>query len=873
MADSMEREFVSAVEDWQESGEEEGEDEEEGSESESEEDDSGEIEEPKLKYERIRNTLEAILSKDAASCMAVHTKFMAVGTHWGMVHVLDLQGNTIAGKEFAKHSTTVNQISLDMNGDYLSSCSDDGRVAITGLYEDEYNQVQSFDCPVKSLALDPRFSKPNSGRQFVTGSDKLTLHEKGFFNRSKSTILHQAEGPIRIIKWRGCFIAWASDLGVKVYDLSSKRRITFIKKDHDEKLRPEIYPCKLCWKDNITLIVGWANTIKICVVKERRQLEGKDMPNRYVEIVNLFTTDFYVCGLAPMQDNLVVIAYMMDEAVEEEDGEDEGARRPQLKIITPLPEDYHVVSSDALSIRGFKEYRPSDYHLEYLEGEGVFYIVSPKDIVLARKRDMDDHIAWLMENEMFEEALAETKAHAKTLQRHKVLDVGRAYLNHLIAGGEFDKAASMCEPILGKHKELWEQEVFHFAKLHRLKAISPYIPRGDLRLSKAIYEMILNDFLQTDLEGFHQLIKLWPTDLYDLMTLVCAVQDRLLRDPDNRILMQTLGELYSYDQRYDKALAIYLKLGHKDVFPLIHRHNLFDSIQDKIVMLMEFDKEKAVDLLMENVNKVPVKKVVKQLEERPELLFHYLHALFQRHPNLSQDFQARLVPLYAEFARGELLPFLRRSRHCPMEVALAICEQRQFIPEMVFLLGRMGNTTQALKLIIEEMGDVDKAIEFAKEHDDTCLWDELIDASMDKPSFITGLLNNIGTHVDPIILIKRIKEGMEIPGLRDSLVKILQDYNLQISLREGCKKILVSDCFALLDRLNRIQKRGIQIEEDHHCDSCHNPILAGESQPSVIVFYCHHVFHEECLIAQNTEHCMICHSQRKGPGSSVAAFR
>lgn len=49
-------------------------------------------------------------------------------------------------------------------------------------------------------------------------------------------------------------------------------------------------------------------------------------------------------------------------------------------------------------------------------------------------------------------------------------------------------------------------------------------------------------------------------------------------------------------------------------------------------------------------------------------------------------------------------------------------------------------------------------------------------------AFITGLLNNIGTHVDPILLIHRIKEGMEIPSLRDSLVKILQDYNLQVSI-------------------------------------------------------------------------------------------
>jgi len=47
-------------------------------------------------------------------------------------------------------------------------------------------------------------------------------------------------------------------------------------------------------------------------------------------------------------------------------------------------------------------------------------------------------------------------------------------------------------------------------------------------------------------------------------------------------------------------------------------------------------------------------------------------------------------------------------------------------------------------------------------------------------AFITGLLNNIGTHVDPIILIQKIREGLEIPGLRNSLVQILHDYYLQV---------------------------------------------------------------------------------------------
>ncbi|XP_071478787.1 vacuolar protein sorting-associated protein 41 homolog [Diadema antillarum] len=849
-------------------------DDDEDDEDEDDDDDENEedADEPKLKYERISNTLESILNSDAASYLAVHTKFLAVGTHWGVLHVLDHQGNTISGKEFTKHTTTVNQVSLDMNGDYLASCSDDGRVAITGLYEGEHNQVQSFDRPVKAVALDPKFSRPGSGKQFITGSDRLVLHEKGFLGRSKSTILHHGEGPIRSIKWRASLVAWANDLGVKVYDMHSKRRITFIKRSHPETMRPELYRCNLCWKDDNTLLIGWANTIKICCVRERMTPESRDLPSKYVEITSMFTTDFTVCGLAPLNSDLVVLAYVTDGPKNE--GEDSGACRPQLKIITPSPDDYQLVTSDALSMRGFQAYRPNDYHLEYLEDEGVFYIVSPKDVVVARQRDMDDHINWLLQFEKYEEALAEARRHAKDLIKIKVQDVGRSYLNHLFSTGQFEKAASLCPSILGKNKELWENEVYLFAKLRKLKVISHYVPRGDLRLSKAIYEMILNEYLQTDIEGFHKLIKLWPPDLYDLMTLVSAVTERLTADPENRALMQTLGELYLYDQRYDKALAIYLRLGHEDVFKLIHKRNLFDSIQDKIVLLMRFDTKQAIEMLITNTDKVAVKKVVSQLQEDRRLLYLYLDALFQKDANQGRDFHAMQVELYAEFDRERLLPFLKTSNYYPLQQALDQCEQRNFTKEMVFLLGRMGNTKQALRLITEELKDVEQAIVFAKEHDDAELWDDLIDYSMDKPPFITGLLNNIGTHVDPIILIKRIKAGMEIPGLRDSLVKILHDYNLQIMLREGCKKILVSDCFSLMKRLNKIQKRGVrvQIDERQSCDCCHQPLQNSEPPPVTVVFYCHHTFHEECLLSQNMTHCLICHSQRRGPGSVASAF-
>lgn len=39
------------------------------------------------------------------------------------------------------------------------------------------------------------------------------------------------------------------------------------------------------------------------------------------------------------------------------------SERPQLRIIAPHMDYYEELSNDALSIRGFTEYRCNDYHL------------------------------------------------------------------------------------------------------------------------------------------------------------------------------------------------------------------------------------------------------------------------------------------------------------------------------------------------------------------------------------------------------------------------------------------------------------------------------------------------------------------------------
>ena len=45
------------------------------------------------------------------------------------------------------------------------------------------------------------------------------------------------------------------------------------------------------------------------------------------------------------------------------------------------------------------------------------------------------------------------------------------------------------------------------------------------------------------------------------------------------------------------------------VFDLIRKHQLFDSITDKIAMLMKFDRDKALQLFLENVDRIPVRNL------------------------------------------------------------------------------------------------------------------------------------------------------------------------------------------------------------------------------------------------------------------------
>ncbi|KAF8396489.1 hypothetical protein HHK36_018112 [Tetracentron sinense] len=904
-------------------GDDEREEEEEEDEEEEEEEEEGEEEEePRLKYQRMGGSIPSLLSSDAASCIAVAERLIALGTHDGTVHILDFLGNQV--KEFSAHTATVNDLSFDAEGEYIGSCSDDGYVVINSLFTDERMKFE-YHRPMKAIALDPDYSRKSS-RRFVAGglAGHLYLNSKKWLGY-RDQVLHSGEGPIHAVKWRKNLIAWANDAGVKVYDTANDQRITFIERPRRSP-RPELLLPHLVWQDDTLLVIGWGTSVKIAAIRTNQysgvngtQRHVPESSTKLVDIVASFQTSYFISGIAPYGDALVVLAYISEEEDDEKEfsstmpSRQGTAQRPEVHIVTWKNDE---LATDALPVHGFEHYKAKDYSLAHTPFSGssyaggqwaagdepLYYIVSPKDVVIAKPRtflyvlvirDAEDHISWLLQHGWHEKALAAVEAGQG---RSELLDeVGSGYLDHLIVERKYAEAASLCPKLLRGSASAWERWVFHFAHLRQLPVLVPYIPTENPRLRDTAYEVALVALATNP--SFHKdlllTVKSWPPVIYSVLPVISAIEPQLNTSSMTETLKEALAELYVINAQYEKALSLYADLMKLGIFDFIEKHNLHDAIHDKVVSLMILDCKLAVALLIQHKDLVPPSEIVSQLLavrnkcDSRYFLHLYLHSLFENNPHVGKDFHDMQVELYADYDPKMLLPFLRSSQHYTLEKAYEICIRRDLLKEQVFILGRMGNSKQALAVIINKLEDIEEhrdseqAIEFVTMQHDDELWEELIKQCLHKPEMVGMLLEHTVGNLDPLYIVNMVPNGLRIPRLRDRLVKIITDYRTETSLRHGCNDILKADCVNLLVKYYKEARHAVYLGsgEDEaqakrndsfaaqaiektasmkmaevksktrgggRCCVCFDPLSI--QNVSVIAFFCCHAYHMTCLM-------------------------
>lgn len=113
--------------------------------------------------------------------------------------------------------------------------------------------------------------------------------------------------------------------------------------------------------------------------------------------------------------------------------------------------------------------------------------------------------------------------------------------------------------------------------------------------------------------------------------------------------------------------------------------------------------------------------------------------------------------------------------------------------------------------------------------------------------FIRGLLENVGPEVDPIRLIRRIKNGLDIPGLKPAIIKILQDFNIQVRIFS----MIVRDwCMSNISCAPPdITYRWMQNDPQHGLQTTHLGALRWSDQCNTWVIGCKYVLQmsQTCL--------------------------
>lgn len=396
---------------------------------------------------------------------------------------------------------------------------------------------------------------------------------------------------------------------------------------------------------------------------------------------------------------------------------------------------------------------------------------------------------------------------------------------------------------------------------------------------------------------------------------------------DWRLLMECLAKLYLSDNFPAKALSCYIRLQDADVaMQLISQFHLVDVVSDDIAnfILLRISKEQQRSAPMselEEASREPIRllvaeahygivrpeAVIDQLDARYGIpnpyLFFYFRALWEgQTASVSASEQATIddtsrarkqslmderliategkalvsdhadtaLALFAEYDRPLLMSFLKSSQTYTLDLASKLCKRRKYIPELVYLLSKEGRMTEALRLIIDEIGDVSQAISFAKEQDDQSLWDDLLNRSMNKPAFIRGLLEEVGTSINPVKLIRRIPKGLEIDGLKVSLIRMIREYEIQNSISEGVARVFRGEVAAAMAEKSKGLNKGIKFEigEIHkdpitvqsqrggrsrkvqkgYCPGCDEAFIP-EDPHLLISFPCQHVFHLPCLLS------------------------
>ncbi|CAJ0577283.1 unnamed protein product, partial [Mesorhabditis spiculigera] len=866
----------------------------------SDDEDDEELLEPRLHYTLLQSTdVIELYKKSITSSMACHAKFLALGTHTGQVIVMDHLGNVdnLNIPPYKPHRSPIGRICIDETGSYIASCAGDARVVVHGIGTTEYNQSISLNTAARSIAFSPNYAKKDSGQRILVGERDLLMYEKGLLFTKPQVLFRGAEkdGFITALTWKKALIAFTNEQGTRIMDAvllakGSPATITHAPPGHDvSRLRSTRFTPQHCWLDDMTLAIGWADSVTILNITPRDQ--GK----REGKIIYTWTVEVGICGIshilptngqkdaeneetpAPYEPWGEIVIFGLKPG-EEEDGNLEGfndvasvaslsvasSGAPPSAVVAILEpsntREFDLQAEDRIGFNTKPHSLPIHFSMTGLPEFNSYFLMGPSQIVTAAPNCPDDVVQWRRDHGRIEEAWKYALQHKDEITDPTCSPaaISRQLIEELLKEGRVKYAAKLLQEICGEQKEEWEVYVSMFEKAGRSLQLAEFLPIQRPQLEPECYEEILHTALYHDLKLFRKLAQRWSPDLFRVGALTALTMQRIregsadgerpMSAEEEQDLYQALANLYVADRKYDQALRIYFSFKDKFIFNVIRKHQLFEQVKDQLTELMVIDKDQALSLLLNNEMSVSPKEVMDRIARDPKLQLAYLRKLFER--DQGDEYADLMIQLLADLDRPGLLPFLRKNKAYHTSRALDICSQKEYVDEKVYLLVKSGNRREALNVMIQQQKRLDKAIDLCREYGDDELWSLLVDEVIASKSAknVSQLLETAGTSIEPLAIIEKIPPEMQIPKLRDLLVKVLRDYESQVVLQKCCHLATLEDVTVMFDLFYKQARSAAYYRPRTTCALCGYRIFGvDERKEDMRLFVCGHLTHSRCF--------------------------
>lgn len=278
----------------------------------------------------------------------------------------------------------------------------------------------------------------------------------------------------------------------------------------------------------------------------------------------------------------------------------------------------------------------SSVHPGLIKPGAKIFIHSPYDCILGTKRDLSDHLYWLVERQKYEQAWVllndnpeiltandgasemsstPTKAQfgedvrdddsvgdssykgAYSMVEKEKRRIGDLWIQSLVDEENWPEAGRVCSQVI-KTPDRWEKWVSSFAEAKKYDEIADFMPSELMNppISPAVYDVVLGYYLQTDKTRFKELLDRWSTDFFNVNRIITSLENQLnFRDVredsiddgekgrDWRIVVEALARLDEIIGRHREALKCYIRLHDADsTFRLIRDSHLAEYVTDDI---------------------------------------------------------------------------------------------------------------------------------------------------------------------------------------------------------------------------------------------------------------------------------------------------